>query len=226
MIEPLRHMSVFSPQRFGDKEINVIGAGATGSKLVMELAKLGCENIHVWDFDTIESHNIANQLFGNQHIGMPKVEALQSIVKEYTGTEITIHNEEVVDQPLSGIVFLLTDTMSSRKEIWENCIKFKLAIELMVETRMGVDNGRIYTINPKSLEEIKMWENTLVDDDVAEVSSCGSSISVGPTSSILAGWAVWQMIRWHDILSGQSEDMLEHEIIFALRSTYTMSRTA
>lgn len=226
MIDSTRHNSVFSPDNFEDLDIHIIGAGATGSKVTMELAKLGLKNLHIWDFDEVESHNIANQAFGNQHIGMPKVEALKDIIKEYTGTEIHAHNHRVTgEEDLEGIVFLLTDTMSSRKEIWDNAIKYKFNVKLMVETRMGVDNGRVYTINPTNPKDIKMWESTLVDDDKVEVSACGSSISVGATASILSGYAIWQFMRWADINNG-GDDIQETEIIFSLRTSFILSRTA
>jgi molybdopterin/thiamine biosynthesis adenylyltransferase len=225
VIDPLRHLSVFSPHAFGATRIDVIGAGATGSKVVLELAKLGVENIHVWDFDTVEEHNVANQAFGNGHIGLLKVEALAAMVKELTGTVITVHAERVDGtQELGEVVFLLTDTMSSRKEIFENGIKLKLRTKLLVETRMGSDSGRVYAFNPNRPGEIRAWEKTLCGDEEAEVSACGASVSVGPTASIVAGLAAWQMVRWFAIESGKSDDALDNEIVLGLRSMFTMAR--
>jgi molybdopterin/thiamine biosynthesis adenylyltransferase len=226
MIDTLRHYGVFNPDDH-DLRINVIGAGATGSKVVMELAKLGLTDIHVWDFDDVESHNIPNQAFGLQHIGMKKVDALKEVVEQFTGTSIHTHDHKVTgeDEDLSGVVFLLTDTMSSRKEIWENAIRFKMNIQVMIETRMGADVGRIYTVNPTNPKQIKMWEATLVDDDVAEESMCGGSVSVGPTASILSGFAVWQMMRWASIEKGADDDH-EWEVMFATRNVYLEGKTA
>jgi molybdopterin/thiamine biosynthesis adenylyltransferase len=227
MLDTIRHFSVFSPDKHEDQEFHVIGAGATGSKVVMELAKLGLKNIHVWDYDEVESHNIPNQLFGNQHIGMKKVDALKEVVEQFTGISIITHDQRVTgeEEDLTGVIFLLTDTMASRKEIWENAIRFKINVDVMIETRMGADNGRIYTINPVNPAQVSMWESTLVDDDVAEESACGASVSVGPTASILAGYAVWQYIRWADIKCGGDDDQ-ETEIIFSLRSSFIMAKSA
>ena len=219
MIDPLRHLSVFKPHAFGKKRVDVIGCGATGSKIVMDLAKLGIENIHVWDFDSVEEHNVANQAFGNPDIGKKKVEAIKEMVKTSTGTEITIHDEKVDgSQELGEVVFMLTDTMSSRKEIWDKALKFKLKTNLLIETRMGADNGRIYSVNPNKPGHIKEWESTLYTDDEAEVSACGASTSVGPTAEIIAGLAVWQLIRWFAIEQG-GDDLLDNEIIFSLKPT-------
>lgn len=223
-IDPLRHLSVFSPDAFGQHRVDVIGAGATGSKVVLDLAKLGVENIHVWDFDQVEEHNVANQVFGLGDVGALKVDALREIVKRDTGTTIHTH-AECVDgsQNLGDIVFLLTDTMESRRQIWDRALKFKLQTKLMVETRMGADNGRVYALNPSRPGHIRAWEETLYTDDEAEVSACGASVSVGPTAGILAGLAVWQLIRWFAIEQG-GDDVLDNEIIISFRPMVTISR--
>jgi hypothetical protein len=227
-IDITRHIDVFSPDKFGKRRIDVIGAGATGSRIVLSLAKLGLDNIHVWDFDIVEAHNIANQAFGQSDIGRPKVEALRDLVKAQTGLDITIHNERVDGtQELGDVVFLLTDTMASRKEIWQKGIRYKKRTKLMLETRMGADTGRVYAVNPAKPNQVKGWEGTLYDDAVAEVSACGASITVGPTAEFLSGLAVWQLIRWSAIeaAEGKSEDVLDNEILWGLRPLYFMTRT-
>lgn len=227
-IDTTRHVEIFSPDSFGSRRIDVIGAGASGSRIVLSLAKLGIENIHVYDFDSVEAHNIANQAYSQSDIGRPKVEALQALVKEHTGMDIAIHNERVDgSQRLGEVVFLLTDTMASRKEIWQKAIRYKATTKLMIETRMGVDQGRVYTINPTRPAHVKGWEETLYDDDVAEVSACGSTISVGPTAEFLSGLAVWQLIRWLAIETGHKtaqDDALDQEILFWLRPPAFMNK--
>lgn len=223
-IDPLRHLSVFSPHAFGRRRVDIVGAGATGSRIALSLAKLGVENIHVWDFDHVEEHNVANQIFGNGDVGSLKVEALAQIVKAQVGVEIAIHAEKVTGSTeLGDIVFLLTDTMSSRREIWDGALKLRLRTRLLIETRMGADNGRVYTLNPNKPGHIRAWEETLYTDGEAEVSACGASVSVGPTAEIISGLAVWQMVRWFSIEQG-GEDSLDNEILFSLRPMMTIAR--
>ena len=225
MIDPTRHLSVFKPHAFGKRQVDVIGCGATGSRVVLSLAKLGVENIHVHDFDVVEEHNLANQVFGKEDIGTLKVVAIARIVERDTGQMIHVHSERVDGkQGFGEIVFLLTDTMSSRKEIWENGLKFKPFVRLLIETRMGVDNGRVYTLNPSKLKHVRAWEKTLSSDEETEVSSCGASISVGPTAEIVSGLSVWQMVRWFEIEQGGADE-LEHEIIFSVRQTAFLCRS-
>ncbi|HEY9787019.1 MAG TPA: ThiF family adenylyltransferase [Candidatus Obscuribacterales bacterium] len=223
-VDITRHVDVFSRDAFGDRRIDVIGAGATGSRIVLSLAKLGLENIHVWDFDVVEAHNIANQVYSLEDVGKLKVDALEAIVKEQTGLSIHKHAERVDGtQQLGDVVFLLVDTMAARKEIWTKGIRYKMRTKLMIETRMGVDEGRVYTVVPTRPAHVKGWEATLYDDKVAEVSACGASITVGPTAEMVSGLAVWQLVRWQTINEGK-EDKLENELMFFLRPLATLSR--
>ena len=200
MLDIIRHIEVFSPYTFGETQVDFIGVGATGSRMALGAAKLGIQNIHVWDFDKVEPHNVPNQVFGNNHVGMLKVEALRDIIKEQTGTEITIHPDRVDgSQRLGDVVFLLTDTMASRQKIWNAGLRYKPRVKFMIETRMGKNSGRVYALNPSNPSHVHGWEETLYTDDVAEVSACGTSITVGSTAEVVSGLAVWQLIRWHQI---------------------------
>ena len=222
MLDIVRHQSVFNPHEL-EENVHVIGCGATGSRIVAELARLGIRTIHAWDDDKVEKHNIANQVYNQLCVGDFKVDAINMLTdiiifdeKEIDMIDdnfksITTHNEKVTNQALTGIVFLLIDTMASRKEIWENCIKFKPYVKLMIETRMGADSLRIYTINPLNFEQVAFWEGTLCDDEEAVVSACGANTTVGATAAVISGLAVWELIKYQ---RGESSGS---EIIMGLR---------
>lgn len=209
-----RHMELFDPDRF-EHPVTIIGAGATGSWLALSLAKLGITDITVYDFDVVEEHNIPNQAFnlksfdgdGIGHVGISKVKALRDMVFLATGTTIKIKNEKFTDQRLSGVVFLMVDSMSARKEIWENSIKLKPAVKLLVEPRMGLDMGRIYNVDPMDMNQIKKYEDTYYDDDVAEVSACGASMTVITSALGITSWCGRQLINFHN------NEELDNEIL-------------
>ncbi len=225
-VDPIRHQSVFHPHRFGAKRVDVIGAGATGSRVAISLAKLGVTNLHVWDFDKIEEHNVANQAFGNDDIGKFKVEALAATIKRQCGIDITAHNAKYEGgEQLGNVVFLLTDSMASRKQIWESSIRLKPRTELMVETRMGADDGRVYAVNPMDPKHVKRWEATLYADSEAAVSACGAQTSVGPTAEIISGLAVWAMMQWFAWSNSEGE-FPDFETIMGLRHLSVLTQSA
>ncbi|MFA6227724.1 MAG: ThiF family adenylyltransferase [Patescibacteria group bacterium] len=227
-INPTRHLQVFSPQEFSKTGylVDVIGCGATGSHIVLSLARLGITNIRVWDFDTVQAHNIPNQVFGLKDINRPKVAAIHDAVAAATGTSIDIRDVRFDGGPgqeLGDIVFLLTDTMASRRMIWESSIKFNINIRLMVETRLGAESGKIYTINPSLLGHVQGWESTLCEDRVAAPSACGAITSVGPTAEIVSGIAVWQLMDWFRIKQGKEVE-LPNEVFFSVRPWMMLTR--
>jgi hypothetical protein len=189
-----RQLELFDPSRF-TRPVVVIGGGATGSYITFLLAKMGCRDITVYDPDVVENYNLPNQVYGPKHTGEKKVIALSKVLSELTGVEIKsvdrlFHREEV-----RGIVFVLTDTMSSRKEIWESSIKYQINVDLMIETRMGAEGGRIYAINPSSPSQIERYEKTLYSDEEAEESPC-SRRAIAPTVATIAGMAVFTMLNF------------------------------
>lgn len=191
-----RHQELFDGDTF-NKKVTIIGAGATGSWLALQLAKLGITNIHVYDFDVVEEHNIPNQIFGLQHIGKPKVEALYDIIQEQTGTQIHINNMPYVDQRLSGYVFAMVDSMAVRKQIFDQC-KYKRNVHHFIEPRMGLNEARIYNVDPCDANQVEKYEGCWYSDDEAEVSACGTSQSVITTALFTASTCARQLINHHN----------------------------
>lgn len=213
-LDTIRHIELFDPHFF-NTPVTVIGAGATGSWLVLSLARLGITDITVWDFDVVESHNIPNQAFnlksfdGDGHVGVPKVKALWDMVFLATGTQINIKNEKYTNQRLTGIVFLMVDSMSERKRIWEESIKMKPSVKLLIEPRMGLDVGRVYNVVPTDLNHIREYEKTYYSDDDAEVSACGASVSVISSSLGVASWCTRQLINFHNDVELDNEILID-----------------
>lgn len=213
-----RHLELFDPNTF-NQPINIIGAGATGSWLALFLAKLGINGdlIKVYDFDTIEAHNVANQLYGYGDIGRPKVEALEEYITNETGTKIRAINEKYENQPLAGYVFLMVDSMAERKRIWEQSIKYKPSVKLLVEPRMGINLGRIYNVVPIMNNHVKEYEQTFYDDSEAEVSACGASMTVITTAVTISSFCARQLINFHAGEEGYEYEEVDNEIIIDLK---------
>ena len=214
MLNLTRSLALFDPELF-TQDVHIIGCGATGSRIAMQIAMLGVKNITLWDDDIVEEHNIPNQLFDWADIGKNKATALRQNI-DFKSTynplsTITVHEEKVTNQPLTGVVFLLTDTMASRSEIWKNCIKMNFRIPLMIETRMDVDNFRIYSISPTNLEHTKYWEGTLCSDEEAVESACGGKLTIGATAETISGFSVWEFLKWH------GSGIIGTELIMSLR---------
>lgn len=199
-ISTVRHDEVFDARK-NNTQITIVGAGATGSRVFMALIELGLTNITVFDDDVVEGHNLANQAYVRHQVGKPKVMSLADLYRFKTGymppESMLFINERVPCQgiPLKGTVFLLTDTMASRKEIYDKEIKDNPEVTHVIETRMASTHGNIFSFSPYEKAKSQRWRDGLTNDEGGEVSACGSSLSVGTTASIIANMAVWQMMH-------------------------------
>lgn len=207
LLDIRRHMELFDPMKF-DIPITIIGGGATGSWVALFLAKLGIENITVYDFDTVESHNVPNQAFGLPDVGNLKVDALYHRIRQDTDIAINVKGVKYERQALRGIVFLMVDSMKERKRIYETSIKFNPNIKLFIEPRMGLSLGRIYTME-YDIDMFKKYEDTLYSDDDTEVSACGSSVSVITSSTMIASMCVRQLINWFNEVEIDNEIIID-----------------
>lgn len=177
-----RHITVFNPASV-KSDIHIIGVGATGSFVAMELARMGCPVLNIYDFDDVEQHNIPNQYYDINDIGEAKVVALEAKLK-LINPDITVNisTEKVTAEDMSkmsGYVFLLVDSMKVRKELWD-AAKTNTNIINIWESRLGSDQARVYSLPIEEGKDYSKYEQDFYDDDNAEMSACGTSITVLP----------------------------------------------
>lgn len=215
-----RQVNIFKPEEF-NTPVHVIGCGATGSWLALALAKLGVKNLHIWDFDTIEEHNLPNQVYKVEDIGELKVNALQEDILKRSGVTAIKHEEKVDgSQRLSGVIFMLTDTMKSREEIFNKAIQNNPNIKFFVETRMDLKGGRIYAFDPKDRNMCKKYKETLYTDDQAEVSACGVSQTVITTGIGIVSQALWIFLNWVNSQDIPNEILLDCSNFYQINSKW------
>ena len=192
MILPNRHLSVFNPDKFKDN-ITVCGCGATGSRIISELLKLGIENIHIFDFDTVSEENVSNQAFNNTDIGKPKVQAMLELAT-LNNMAIDANNAALTtDYPADGYLFMCADSMDVRRSLIKNWA-MSPANKGIIEMRMGADELRVYAV--RNFKEYSEWlKVSEYKDEEASESFCGSKTSVGATAALAAAISVWQFIN-------------------------------
>ncbi len=200
-----RQIGLIDPTKIKNKSISLVGVGATGSNIASIFTQLGWGDtahgqgiLKLFDGDIVEEHNLCNQAFYVKDVGKPKVVAMNDRIMEKCNFPVQTFNKMVVTGDTdvqSTYVFLLTDTMKSRKEIFDNCLKYSFDTDLVVETRMGLRGGRIYAFNPHNGKEVEAWKQTLCTDEEAEVSVCGASTSVITTAMVIASIACGRVIQ-------------------------------
>jgi len=175
------------------KNIAVIGAGAVGSKVCIELTKLAIA-YDVYDFDIVEEHNISNQAFTYADVGKPKVRAVEDWVTSNRGKTITTYNRKFETNDIYKgyqIIFLCADDMDTRRNIMEKFISSP-SFELVIDMRMDFTEGSVHTVS--NLTEYEDWK-TLSQHKNVETHACGSKTSVSIMSNIVSSLAIMVLLN-------------------------------
>lgn len=131
---------VFVVETKENQRVVVVGVGNVGGKVVLSLLAAGVppEQIVIIDFDTIESHNVANQLNGHM-LGIAKVDGLKSTIRYLYGADVANSviayqcalGEDHEEFPLAAqqylvdgsIVILAIDSPKGMRNIYNNVLR-------------------------------------------------------------------------------------------------------
>ena len=172
--------------------IYLVGAGGIGSWTALALAKLGCSNITVFDFDKVEEHNLPSQIYTADQLGQYKVFALRDAIENLTGTTITaiprgfieyfnearaIAEDDKPDFPFGAeMVILAVDSMTARNQIWTELLdkfdKQEYKFNCFIDGRMGGEVMRILTVNPHDKDSVEKYKKRLFSQEKASKEPC------------------------------------------------------
>lgn len=182
-----KSLEYFNPVNVKGK-CHIIGCGSVGSAVAEMLARLGIINFVLYDFDIVEPHNLANQMFVHSDIKVPKVEAVKRIITDINpeaNATIEVFGEGYSNQNLNGYVFLCVDNIDLRREI---CINNRMnrAIKAVYDFRTRLEDAQTYAADWKDLRQVANLIKTMeFSHDEAHaatpVSACGTELGVAPT---------------------------------------------
>lgn len=182
-----RQLDIVDSAKLGNLPFILIGAGGIGSPLALILVKMGVRNLTVYDPDVVEAHNLPSQQYRVEDIGRPKVEALAAICQQFAGVSITAkHQTFDSSEPLSGVVISAVDSMATRREIWEQGVRYNPMVKFYLEARMGAQEGRIYTLKPCNPDHVDSYEKTLYSDEESVELPC-TARAIGYNTAFLGG---------------------------------------
>ena len=195
----------FQPEK-NDDGIPIVGCGSVGSTVAVLLARAGVTKMTLWDFDVVEPKNLANQMFRQQDVGVPKVTALANILAEINPDimdEIKFQDKGWDGQKMSGYVFLCVDNIELRKQIVEKHIDNPY-IKAMFDFRTRLEDAQHYAAD---WSDYKMKKDFLASmnfshDEAKEetpVSACNVTLSVAPTVWVICALGVANFMNfWNE----------------------------
>ena len=171
-----------------ESRVHIIVCGAIGSTVAENLVRFGITKITLYDFDTVEAHNIANQMFRHTDIGKLKIDALAEYLTEINpecAADLKLVKEGWTGQRLSGYVFLCVDNIDLRREIATAC-KENTFVKGMFDFRMRLTDAQHYAADWSDQKMVETFIKSMAfsHDEAKEatpVSACNITLSVVPT---------------------------------------------
>lgn len=192
----------FQPEK-DNARIHIVGCGSVGSTLAENLARSGVTKMTLWDFDTVEPHNIVNQMYRQQDVGKSKVDALKDILIDIN-PEI---NEDVELKPkgwegklMSGYIFLCVDNIELRRSIVEKHMDSPY-VKAMFDFRTLLESAQHYAADWNNykmkqdlLKSMQFSHEEAVDE--TPVSACGVILGVATTVRLICALGVNNYINF------------------------------
>lgn len=196
-----KHMDFYNPMIDFKDQIHIIGCGAIGSTLAEMLTRMGFEELHLYDFDIVTEHNIANQMFNSKDIGQLKTFCIAYHCKLINpDIKIFKHDKGWDGQPLKGYVFLAVDNIDLRRQIATDN-KYNQQIKGMFDFRMRFSDAQHYGADwhdPKAVEAFIGTMQFTHEEAKAEtpISACGTSLNIVTTVRIICSYGLCNFINF------------------------------
>jgi len=187
----LRQRDIVPPDKLAACKATVVGVGAVGRQVALQLAAMGIPFLQLIDHDTVESVNLACQGFLESDLGRPKVEATANLARQINPRlEIEAVNERFKRSgPVGNVLFCCVDSIETRRLIWES-VRDRVAF--FADGRMSAETLRVLVAaDPASR---KHYPTTLFSSGEAFAGACTAKSTIF-TAGITAGLMLEQFTR-------------------------------
>lgn len=213
-----RQETLVPQERLRELAITVIGVGAIGRQVAIQLAAMGAPRIQLIDFDLVEPSNITTQGYFHDDLGRTKVAATADHLRRI---EPAIVVDAVADRfrpatATGGVVFCCVDSIGTRAAIWRS---LRERCEFWCDGRMLGEVLRILTAaDPPSRAH---YAGTLFAPTEAQTGACTSRSTIY-AAHVAAGLMLHQFSRWLRGLPVDDElivNLLANELVVPVRES-------
>ena len=164
------------------QNIILAGIGGIGSWVALQLARMCPASLFMYDDDTVETVNMAGQLYARDDIGKLKVSAMNGMISRYTNMQnIYSINDRFTENTEAGNIMICGfDNMAARKVFftkWRDHVTSKDPEErcncLFIDGRLSAEVLQVYCFTgDNSLAQQKYAEECLFSDNQADETVC------------------------------------------------------
>ena len=178
--------------RLAEVSATVIGVGAIGRQVAIQLASIGTRRIQLIDFDHVDLSNTTTQGYRKQEIGLAKTFACAEAIGEVDPTIEVIRLEDRFRprQEIGNAVFCCVDSITARSAIWRSV---QGRAGFWADGRMLGEVLRVLAATDR--ESSGYYATTLFEPSEAQQGTCTSRSTIY-AASIAAGLMIHQFTRW------------------------------
>jgi len=187
-----RQKDIVPADRLTACKATVVGVGAIGRQVALQLAAMGIPWLQLVDFDVIEESNLASQGYMEADLGKLKVEATAALCKQISrGIEIYPAKQPFRrSMEIGNVVFCAVDAIHTRRLIWE-AVKDKA--RFFADGRMNAEVLRILTAC--GLTSRKHYPTTLFSSEEAFQGPCTAKTTIY-CANVAAGLMIAQFTKY------------------------------
>jgi len=195
-----RQRDIVPADRLASCRATVIGVGAIGRQVALQLAAMGISLLQLVDFDVVEESNLASQGYLEADLGRSKVQATAELCRKVSGgldvCQATERFRRSMD--VGNAVFCCVDKIDIRGLIWESV---RQVAGFFCDGRMSAEVLRVITASDTAGRE--HYPQTLFAPEDAYAGSCTAKSTIY-CANVAAGMMLAQFVKW---LRGLPVDM-------------------
>ena len=171
--------------------LTVIGVGAIGRQVALQLAAIGARRLQLVDFDAVDATNVTTQGYRASDVGQPKVLATKRAILDL---DPSIEVEAIEDRfrprrEYGQAVFCGVDSIAVRATIWRS---IRSRCPFWADGRMLAETVRVLVV--AGAVGYQHYPQTLFAASEAEPGRCTARSTIY-TANVAAGLMVHQFVR-------------------------------
>ena len=187
-----RQAALVPMERLEMMKVTVVGVGAIGRQVALQLAAMGVSHLQIIDFDVVEESNIASQGFLEGDLGRIKVDAVADAARQIN---LCLDVQAVNDRfrrsmQVGDALFCAVDKIDIRRLIWGAA---RDRVVFFCDGRMSAEALRVLTVADHAGHE--HYPTTLFSPEEAHQGACTARSTIY-TASIAAGLMLGQFTRF------------------------------
>lgn len=188
----IRQKDIVPAERLADCKATVVGVGAIGRQVALQLTAMGIPWLQLIDFDTVEISNLASQGYLQNDLGQPKVDSTCELCRNINHS---LEAHVTLDRfrrslPVGNIVFCCVDKIDVRRLIWE---AVKDQVRFFSDGRMNAEVLRVITAC--DAESRTHYPTTLFHAEEVHAGPCTAKTTIY-CANIAAGLMIAQFTKY------------------------------